>query len=129
MILRHMRLLPFVILFTLPLKTLHYDFVNASFSNLQSDFYRVCDYTRGFDKCGDTCIRWNGQCKCGNVKFNIRESSQYCCVSPSDNCYNLWGDGIVCLNGTLKKMSESCNGECYNDYRQSHWSQIGLRLV
>ena len=121
-----MRLLKCVVLCTLPLITLQYDFMNASFSDfkfLLDDLNEDCD----FDKCGDKCVNWADQCKCGNIKFNIRESSQYCCVSPSDNCYDsLQWDGIVCPNGTLKKMSESCHGECYNDYRQSHRSEVGL---
>ena len=62
-----------------------------------------CKYSSGYDKCGDKCLSYYRDCKCGEEQFNIRTSSQYCCVSPSDTCTQ---DGDVdCPTGEVKNIT------------------------
>ena len=79
-----------------------------------------CEYS-WYDKCGDKCLLYYSDCKCGEEKFNIRTSSQYCCVSPSDTCTGDGVNDVDCPTGEVKNITESCDGVCYNSYQHSQY--------
>ena len=83
-----------------------------------------CKYHEEFDKCGDKCLDWDAECRCGDEKFVVRGSSQYCCVDPSDTCtQERVGNvtNVYCPNGTVVSVEESCNGICYNSFQHSNF--------
>ena len=52
------------------------------------------------DKCGDKCIDSLDSCKCGDEKFIIGSSSNYCCVLQSEEC-SVYGN---CPTGVAKSI-------------------------
>ena len=93
-----------------------------------------CDYECGWVKCGDVCI--NGAvgkiCVCVTVwsgggeveaRLNLMDDPYYCCVDHSpDNITkcSVDRDGFGhCPQGRLVNKKDTCNNQCYSDYKTS----------
>ena len=97
--------------------------------------------------CGDLATTGDKLCYCGpgdNTGLNLKTGDLYCCVPPSPDGTPQVGSYIhcgptpgfqtyfswkcvngslatfghtVCKTGTPTKMSEVCNGRCFNEYQ------------
>ena len=79
--------------------------------------------------CGDICV--SQDCHCAQEIIKDLDLEFYCCVPPSDQrlCYKDSDDGPgYCPHPAKKKrISEKCNGECFNEYQQYSNSSLGER--
>ena len=38
------------------------------------------------DKCGDLCVFWQFDCKCGGEQFNVMHAKKHCCIQENVTC-------------------------------------------
>ena len=110
-------------------------------SHISCGYPDMCEYDEVLSdlkdyKCGDLCPnrRFAPTCICGNVRLSSWSMDEYCCIAPEENCNwsymsswqgGSWGtiENPECDTGKVVKISERCNGLCYNSY--FHSSRIG----
>ena len=89
---------------------------------VSGDIVVNCNYTTlpAQTRCGDTCIDYNKFCICGGETLNTYFGPSHCCVEDSmGQCYKYSHGNGNCPQGRVLSKTQTCNNQCYNDYKAS----------
>ena len=91
--------------------------------SVSGHFVDNCNYTtspKPGTPCGDTCIDASSNCICGGEILNTYSGPNHCCVDDSPGQCNITSNGYGnCPQGRVVNKTETCNNQCYNDYKAS----------
>ena len=91
---------------------------------ISGDIVDDCDYYAKISqtRCGDICIDFNSNCKCGGEILFTKSGPTHCCVDDPPKQCNITsiGDGF-CPQGRVLNKTKMCNNQCFNDYKASKY--------